>query len=43
MILERQASEVRERIHEAVLKSTDWFRAGERLAIPSPAFYGYIG
>jgi hypothetical protein len=38
MILERQTSEARERIHEAVLKSAERFRAGERLAVPSPAF-----
>ena len=37
MILERQTSEARERIHEAVRKSAERFRAGERLMIPSPA------
>ena len=38
MILERQTSEAPERIHEAVMKSAERFRAGERIAIASPDF-----
>jgi SAM-dependent methyltransferase len=38
MVLERQTSEARERIHKAVLESAERFRAGDRLAVPSPAF-----
>ena len=37
MILERQTSQARERIHEAVLESAAGFRVGERIAIVSPA------
>ena len=38
MVLERQTPEARERIHEAIIESAERFRAGESLAIPSPAF-----
>ena len=38
MILERQTSEPCKRINEAVLKTAERFRAGERLESRAPAF-----
>jgi hypothetical protein len=38
MVLERQTTEARERIHQAVRESAERFRVGEHLAIASPAF-----
>lgn len=38
MVLERQTTEARERIHQAVRESAERFRVGERLEIASPAF-----
>jgi SAM-dependent methyltransferase len=37
MILERQTTEARERIHQAILTGAERYRAGDKLAIPIPA------
>jgi ubiquinone/menaquinone biosynthesis C-methylase UbiE len=38
MVLERQTTEARERIHEAILEGAERYRVGERIAIAIPAF-----